>query len=252
MDIDADKLHWIYKKLFTIRSFEERIKKIAKEKSVPGYLHTCIGSEAICVGVMAALGDDDWISSTYRNHGHSIAKKLKKLGAKVIGTDIKDDKKNPYISLFVKLDLDHKLQVDELIMTLKKKLKRIDVLINNAAYVGTSEIDKKNSKRYFYNEKYSNLNLNNTIYLTNSLIPLLKKSKSASIINICSIYSSLAYDYSLYKETKMKTPLAYGVSKAGLMHYTKMLSTAVAPKIRVNSISPGGIFRNQPKKFIKR
>jgi len=184
--------------------------------------------------------------------GHSIAKKLKKLGAKVIGTDIKDDKKNPYISLFVKLDLDHKLQVDELIMTLKKKLKRIDVLINNAAYVGTSEIDKKNSKRYFYNEKYSNLNLNNTIYLTNSLIPLLKKSKSASIINICSIYSSLAYDYSLYKETKMKTPLAYGVSKAGLMHYTKMLSTAVAPKIRVNSISPGGIFRNQPKKFVKK
>ena len=40
MDIDAEKLHWIYKKLFTIRSFEERIKKIALEKSVPGYLHT--------------------------------------------------------------------------------------------------------------------------------------------------------------------------------------------------------------------
>ncbi len=51
-----------------------RIKKIAKEKTVPGYLHTCIGSEAICVGVMAALNQDDWISSTYRNHGHAIAK----------------------------------------------------------------------------------------------------------------------------------------------------------------------------------
>ena len=57
-----------------IRFFEERIKKIAKEKTVPGYLHTCIGSEAICVGVMAALNQDDWISSTYRNHGHAIAK----------------------------------------------------------------------------------------------------------------------------------------------------------------------------------
>ena len=87
MDIDADKLHWIYKKLFTIRSFEERIKKIAKEKSVPGYLHTCIGSEAICVGVMAALGDDDWISSTYRNHGHSIAKncELKEITSEIYG-----------------------------------------------------------------------------------------------------------------------------------------------------------------------
>ena len=72
--IEIEKINWIYKKLFTIRFFEERIKKIAKEKTVPGYLHTCIGSEAICVGVMAALNQDDWISSTYRNHGHAIAK----------------------------------------------------------------------------------------------------------------------------------------------------------------------------------
>ena len=72
--IEKEKINWIYKKIFTIRFFEERIKKIAKEKSVPGYLHTCIGSEAICVGVMAALNQDDWISSTYRNHGHAIAK----------------------------------------------------------------------------------------------------------------------------------------------------------------------------------
>jgi len=72
--IEKEKVYWIYKKIFTIRFFEERIKKIAKEKTVPGYLHTCIGSEAICVGVMAALNQDDWISSTYRNHGHAIAK----------------------------------------------------------------------------------------------------------------------------------------------------------------------------------
>ena len=72
--IEKQKINWIYKKIFTIRFFEERIKKIAKEKTVPGYLHTCIGSEAICVGVMAALNQDDWISSTYRNHGHAIAK----------------------------------------------------------------------------------------------------------------------------------------------------------------------------------
>ena len=72
--IEKEKINWIYKKIFTIRFFEERIKKIAKEKTVPGYLHTCIGSEAICVGVMAALNQDDWISCTYRNHGHAIAK----------------------------------------------------------------------------------------------------------------------------------------------------------------------------------
>ena len=85
--MDKKKLNWIYKKLFTIRFFEERIKKIAKEKTVPGYLHTCIGSEAICVGVMAALNNDDWISSTYRNHGHAIAKNcdLKKITSEIYG-----------------------------------------------------------------------------------------------------------------------------------------------------------------------
>ena len=107
-------------------------------------------------------------------------------------------------------------------------------------------------KKLFYNEKFENVNLSNTIYLTNSLIHLLEKSRSPSIINISSIYSFLGYDYDLYKNTQMKRPLAYGVSKAGIVQYTKMLSNIVAPKIRVNAISPGGIVRNQPKKFIKR
>ncbi len=85
--IEKEKINWIYKKIFTIRFFEERIKKIAKEKTVPGYLHTCIGSEAICVGVMAALNQDDWISSTYRNHGHAIAKgcKLNEITSEIYG-----------------------------------------------------------------------------------------------------------------------------------------------------------------------
>ena len=107
-------------------------------------------------------------------------------------------------------------------------------------------------KKILYNEKFENVNLSNTIYLTNSLIHLLEKSRSPSIVNISSIYSFLSYDYNLYKNTQMKKPLAYGVSKAGIIQYTKMLSNIVAPKIRVNAISPGGIFRNQPREFIKR
>ena len=184
--------------------------------------------------------------------GYAITKKLKKLGAKVIGVDLMSKKKNPNLSLFIKINLYHKTEIDKLIKILNTKFKKIDILINNAGYVSDSSISKLTDSKIFYNEKYANLNLTNSIYLTNSLVPLIKKSKSASIINICSIYSLLAYDYSLYKKTNMKTPMAYGVSKAGLMHYTKMLSTALAPGIRVNSISPGGIFRNQPKKFIKR
>jgi|TARA_B100001964_G_C14209786_1_gene589922 NAD(P)-dependent dehydrogenase (short-subunit alcohol dehydrogenase family) len=50
----------------------------------------------------------------------------------------------------------------------------------------------------------------------------------------------------------MITPMAYGVSKGGLIHSTKLLSVKLAPKIRVNAISPGGVFRNQSKKFLKK
>ena len=184
--------------------------------------------------------------------GKAITKKLKILGAKVIGIDIMVKKKDPNLFYFAKLNMENKKEIDQFKSLLNKMFKKIDVLVNNAGYVGTSDINTKKNNKFFYNEKYSELNLINTIYLTSALIPLLKKSKSASIINICSIYSSLAYDYNLYKGTKMNIPLAYGVTKAGLMHYAKMLSTIVGPKIRVNAISPGGIYRKQPTKFIKR
>ena len=183
--------------------------------------------------------------------GNMICKKLANLGTTIIHTDIKKNKIKSKNSFFYKADLNNKHEIEKLVKTINKKFKKIDILVNNAGYVAANDIDKKTNK-LIYNEKYTKLNLNNTIYLTESLIPNLRKSKSGSIINICSIYSFLAYDYNLYKGTEMKTPLAYGVSKAGLMHYTKMLSTSLAPKIRVNSISPGGIFRGQPRTFIKK
>ena len=183
--------------------------------------------------------------------GKVICEKLLKLGATVIHTDIKKNKIKSKNSFFFKADLTSKKEIDTLVKQINKKFKRIDIMVNNASYVAATDKDKKNQK-LIYNEQYTRLNLDNTIYLTQSLISNLEKSRDASIINICSIYSFLAYDYSLYKGTSMKNPLAYGVSKAGLMHYTKMLSTLLAPKIRVNSISPGGIFRNQPNQFVKK
>ena len=183
--------------------------------------------------------------------GKTICQKLIKSGAVVIHTDIKKNTIKSKNSFFYSADLKSKKEIDILIKKINKKFKKIDVLVNNAGYVAESNIDKKNNK-LIYNKEYIKLNLENTIYLTERVMQSLKKSNEGSIINICSIYSFLAYDYSLYKGTTMKNPLAYGVSKAGLMHYTKMLSTSLAPKIRSNSISPGGIFRNQPKKFVKK
>ena len=55
---------------------------------------------------------------------------------------------------------------------------------------------------------------------------------------------------SIYENTKLNNPAAYSVSKAGLLHLTRWMSTVLAPKIRGNSISPGIL--NQPDEFVKR
>ena len=50
----------------------------------------------------------------------------------------------------------------------------------------------------------------------------------------------------------MANPAAYAASKGGLVQLTRWLSTSLAPCIRVNTISPGGVFRNQPESFVKK
>jgi NAD(P)-dependent dehydrogenase (short-subunit alcohol dehydrogenase family) len=50
----------------------------------------------------------------------------------------------------------------------------------------------------------------------------------------------------------MSNPAAYGASKGGLLQLTRWLSSTLAPEIRVNAISPGGIYRNQPEPFVSK
>jgi NAD(P)-dependent dehydrogenase (short-subunit alcohol dehydrogenase family) len=56
----------------------------------------------------------------------------------------------------------------------------------------------------------------------------------------------------LYKDLDMHNPAGYAASKAGLLQLTKWLAVNMAPTVRVNMISPGGILRNQPGVFVDR
>jgi len=132
----------------------------------------------------------------------------------------------------------------------------LDILINNAAFVGESNLDgwiegfdKQTIKTW---NRAIEVNLTAPFHLSQAFAPLLKKSGNGSIINIASIYGINAPDYSLYEGTNMGNPAGYSVSKGGLIQLTRWLSTTVAPKIRVNSICPGGVWRNQPKQFVER
>jgi len=84
------------------------------------------------------------------------------------------------------------------------------------------------------------------------MAPLLRSNEGANIINIASIYGEYGPDWRLYEGTDMSNPAAYGASKGGLIQFTRWLATTIGPHVRVNAISPGGIFRNQPKKFVSR
>ncbi len=74
LGLDDEQLRGLYRRMATIRAFEERVKYESSAGTVLGPTHLYIGEEAIAVGVCAALRTDDYITSTHRGHGHAIAK----------------------------------------------------------------------------------------------------------------------------------------------------------------------------------
>ena len=68
-------------------------------------------------------------------------------------------------------------------------------------------------------------------------------------IKFSSVYSVLGPDVQLYQNTNIKISPGYNASKAGIVNLTKWMACYFAPKIRVNAISPGGIFENMVRSF---
>jgi pyruvate dehydrogenase E1 component alpha subunit len=75
-ELGKDKLREMYKRMVTIRRFEERVRYLFLEGIMPGTIHQCDGQEATAVGVCSALKEGDTVASTHRPHGHAIAKGL--------------------------------------------------------------------------------------------------------------------------------------------------------------------------------
>ena len=74
MQLSRDDLRRAYERMFTIRTFEERVEKEFALGNIPGFAHVYLGQEASGVGVCFDLTDEDYIGSTHRGHGHCIAK----------------------------------------------------------------------------------------------------------------------------------------------------------------------------------
>ena len=133
---------------------------------------------------------------------------------------------------------------------------RLDGAVFAAAFVGTSDL--QGWAVDFLEQSVSSwsaaleVNLTAPFHLTQVLAPLLQRGTDPSIVNVGSIYGSLGPDWHLYEGVDMSNPAGYAVSKAGLIQLSKWLAATLAPSIRVNTVSPGGIARGQDAKFIER
>ena len=123
---------------------------------------------------------------------------------------------------------------------MKKKFINLDALINNVGIAGpTGTIEKLDSSEW---ENTLHVNVNSHFYLTKQAIPLLKKSKTSSIINISSGAGIMGFP--------LRSP--YAASKWAVVGITKTLAMELGKyNIRVNAICPGTIKGDRMKRVIR-
>ncbi|WP_300181502.1 oxidoreductase [uncultured Aliivibrio sp.] len=153
---------------------------------------------------------------------------------------------------FVELDITSKDSLQNAIQILQGKYARIDALVNNAY-----PRNKQYARHFFdveYDDFVENTGMNLGGYFTTSqqFALYFKKQGFGNIINISSIYGVMAPKFDVYNDTTMTMPVEYAAIKAGLIHLTKYMAKYFKGlNIRVNTLSPGGIFDNQPEAFLK-
>lgn len=141
----------------------------------------------------------------------------------------------------------------ELIKYIDKKWGRIDIWINNA-YPRTSDWGMPIKKTSIDSwRKNIDMHMNGYCLCSRAAAEYMKKNGiKGTIINISSIYGVVGPTFSIYEDTMMTIPPAYSAIKGGVISFTKYLACYYGKYgIRINCISPGGIYDNQSKKFVK-
>lgn len=182
--------------------------------------------------------------------GDSIVNTLKNNGALVLSIDIKfkSHSENQYI-----VDITDEKSVKNAVEIIFNKHKRIDGWINNA-YPRSKDWGSKFEEIPLESwRKNIDMHLNGYFICCQIVLEKMKEQGFGSLINMSSIYGFLGPDFNIYKGTKMTSPAAYSAIKGGIINISKYLASYYGEyQIRVNSISPGGVFDNQPEIFVKK
>ncbi len=198
--------------------------------------------------------------------GRSIAAALAELGAAIVLVDVAGDR---VASAAERIAAEWRTRVEGLVLDLSdtdavqtlpgkvaETMGGVDILINNAALVGTTDLQgwatPFGQQSIDTWRRALEVNLTAAFALTQAATPWLGQSGRGTVINIGSIYAVCGPDWRLYDGTPLGNPAAYAASKGGLLQLTRWLATSLAPAIRVNMMSPGGIYRGTPEPFYSR
>ena len=147
------------------------------------------------------------------------------------------------------LDVSSPEQVNEAFAKIKKERGALDVLINNAG-IGVFDPFWERDFKDFMNVMA--VNAGGTFLCTKEALNIMKVGGGGSIVNIGSVYGVVSSDPSIYTDCSRMNSEAYSASKAAVIQLTKYFSVhAIQNNVRVNCVSPGGIFNEQGEDFIK-
>lgn len=136
-------------------------------------------------------------------------------------------------------DLSHKEGIDRLVAALLEEEDRVDILVNNAGVENYASIEEGDEA---FLEFAQRVNCKAPFFLTQKLLPLLKKSGAASVINVTSIHESVP----------VRNNSAYCMSKASLAMYTRVAALELAKYgIRVNNLAPGAIETDMNRELLE-
>ena len=181
--------------------------------------------------------------------GQKIVEQIKTDGGICINAEIteNDDLNNG----MVHCDITNENSIADAIAKTIATYGRIDGLVNNA-YPRTDDWAKKFEDIPFESwKKNVDMQMNSVFCFCQHVLKKMKSQQSGSIVNISSIYGTVGPDFTVYEGTEMTTPAAYSAIKGGVVNFSRYLASYYGPHgVRVNCVSPGGIFDHQLESFV--
>lgn len=184
--------------------------------------------------------------------GRVLRKALTEAGASVFTTD-------HYEEVDCVTDLSDPAQVRALAVQALRELNGIDGIVHCAALTGAGAGIREGWVAPFKEQSVEAFQVSMSVQavasliLMQSLAPALKESlRGGSVVIFGSIYGILAPWKGLYEDTGYDSPVGYSATKGAMVSLMRHYATELAPEVRVNMVTPGGLLRGQDPKFIER